>query len=741
MRSSTRSQITVFILLGILLLLGTGIYFYFVSYTENKNIIDEPVVDDVPEHFKKIQLYVLECVERVSVEAVVKIGENGGYIDLDDASYTKRTFQKGIYPTESDVVYLGQSHPVPYWWYLESNNQCFECEMSTENIPSYDDIIDQLSGYIDNNLEQCFAGFESFSDEGFQVTVLQKPETTTTVLTDKVLVQTIVPIDVKKGDSSTHLENFGVELDVSLGKIIGLALYITSYESENQFLESLVMNLITHYSGLDSGKLPPIAAFETGSDKVTWSKSAVKNMINDLLSSYVGLIQVEGTKGAEKIRSDNLYEQSFYDNLFIENNVTMDNILASFVFLDWLIFFDITPSRGEVLEPSSYRREFPLNLVSPVFTNHYEFFYDVAYPVVVELRDESAFNGQGYNFLFALEGNIRDNRNPLEWHMGHGTMGVWDYDRMTYGLRDGVRGTYTVGFDPATNLTINKTFSVPPKSLLCDHNQRVGSIIEVEVINSIWETPVSGASVTFGCGNYKTCTIGNTDSSGYYSSQLPVCAGGYLKVDKEGYLSKVIANISSVAEAEAQYFDMMLDPVRILQAGARIIPISMVNNTNNVTREYADVVHGVAIPLKEEENIILTLSRDKTYPYDQDFFQTFILDNSGTKTLKLVPGNYSIQATLVDNKGILISARDELVGDHLVRYPPINMTPAMLGSIVVDEGSGGFWEVTKDDLEKGDLMFYIIRLERPEKVEDLEQFSRVDEYSYKYRELLIPEFR
>jgi len=518
-----------------------------------------------------------------------------------------------------------------------------------------------------------------------------------------------------------------------------LALMITSSQAEEQFLESSVMGLITLYSGLDQEKLPPIAGFETGADRVTWTKSRVKSTLKELLNSYVSLIQIENTRGASRIEVDDIYEQGFYDSLFLENNASFDNISASFIFLDWPIHFDITPSLGESLEPSSYRREFQLGIISPIETNHYEFFYDAAYPVVVELRGDDALNGEGFSFLFALEGNVRDNRNPLEWHIGKGTIGEWDYDRVTLELREGLNPEYVVGFDSLTNKTINQTFNKPKKSLICDYNQRIGSNISIQVFNAKNKVPMSKASVTFGCGKYKTCSLGSTDNSGFFEAQMPVCIGSYIRIDKEGYLSSIIGNISSLS-GNSKEFEVELEQMRRKKASAKILPLSMVNKSRKITAERASAMHDNAYPLKDNENIFVTLKRVKKFQFEQGFFQSILLDNTGKQDMMLVPGNYSVQANFIDNNGVYIRGRNEFIGDELIKYPPMNMTPAMLGNIRIDDTTGGFWEVTSADLEKGYVTFYVIRIDDPETVEDFEQFSRFDEYSFKYREVLLPEF-
>jgi hypothetical protein len=739
MKKRKSAQITIFIVIGFAFLIVGGIFIYLNSIKSDE-ISVEPVVDSVSENFKIVQTYVLKCINDVAADAIVKVGENGGYISLTDPLYMSKTFRLSPLPTESDVVYLGSTHPVPYWWQMKSRNKCFECEMSTENIPTLEDISEQLANYVDINLPSCLGDFEVFSAEGFLITKEQPPKTTVTITPERVLFQTVFPIEVSKASSTTNLKNFGQELDVPFGQMYALAQTITAKEMGDQYLESIAQNLITSYSGIDPNKLPPTAGFKSGSSSVTWAESYISLMFKDLLSSNIGLIQIENTKGAKILSSESIYEQALYKNLFLDNNVTYKNISASFFYLDWPIYFDITPSIGDLLSPTSRRNEFPNNMVTPIETQSYEFFYDISYPVVVELHDEFAFSGKGFNFIFALEGNIRDNKNMLEWHLGQGTIGQYDYSRTQIDFEDGVNTSYSE-YDLNTNTTLNFSFKKPSKSLMCSYDQRIGSEIELFALNTKTNFSVSSASIAFGCGNYKTCpSFGATDGIGYFKGNLPVCIGSYVRVDKDGYLSRVITNISSVPETKIDLGSIYLEPIRIKKASVKVIPITIINSTKYPTAEFAEVVHNVLLPLKTNENILITLTREKSNVYEQDFFQTLIIDSTGKQDLKLVSGNYSLQLTYTDNDGVTIPARAKFVGDKLVRYPEVPMKPAMLGTTTFDDTTGGFWEVTSADLEKAYVTFYVMRMEIPKKIEDLSEFGMFDNYSQIYRVVLLPEF-
>jgi hypothetical protein len=740
MKKRKNAQVTVFIAIGLALLIIGGILIYLNSIDKVNTIVVEPIVDDVPENFKMVQAYVLKCLDDVAAEGLTKLGENGGYISLNDSKYLNKAFKLGALPTESDVVYLGQTHPVPYWWHMKSRNKCFECEMSNENIPTPEEITEQLGKYVDFNLPSCLGDFSEFKAQGFNIIKEKPPKTIVTITPERVLFQTVLPIEASKGSSNTHFENFGQEINAPLGKMYSLAQLITAKEMGGQYLENVALNLITSYSEIDAMKLPPIAGFRTGGSSVMWTKSYVMLRFKDLLSSNIGLIQVENTDGAEILSSESIYDQAMYKNLYLDNNITFKNISASFLYLDWPIYFDITPSTGELLGPTSHRNEFPNNIIPAIETQSYEFFYDISYPVIVELRDDSALSGNGFSFIFALEGNVRDNKNTLEWHLGKGTIGQYDYSRTKIDLKSGVNSSYKT-YDSSTNTTLNMSFKKPSKSLMCNYDQRVGSDMDLSAMNAKTDGALSGASIAFGCGNFKTCpSFGITDSAGYFSGTLPVCIGSFVRIDKDGFLSVVVANLSSVPDSILSLGNIYLEPIRIKKASAKVVPIMMINSTKNPGPELAGNVHAFALPLEKGESILITLTRVKANDFEQDFFQTLIVESDAKQDLKLVPGNYSLELTFTDNEGVIIPSRTEIVGTEKVEYPEVDMKPAMLGTTTIDDTTGGYWEVRSKDLEKGSVTFYALKMEKPKIVEDLSEFGKFANYSETYRLVILPTF-
>ena len=128
-----RGQITLFIILGIVLLSTISIILYIRSTTVRERLTPEliPAISQIPAEARPVRTYTEDCIYKLSEEAFRKIGFGGGYIE--DAGI----ITDPITPTESDgVEYPGSDLKIPYWWYLKSDNKCAgNCEFSSLQPP------------------------------------------------------------------------------------------------------------------------------------------------------------------------------------------------------------------------------------------------------------------------------------------------------------------------------------------------------------------------------------------------------------------------------------------------------------------------------------------------------------------------------------------------------------------------------------------------------------------------------
>jgi len=172
-----RGQISVFIILGIVIVAGVAFFLFSQQETATES---EPTPETAP-----IKLFIDSCISKVAEEGLFFIALQGGYYNAPQLSrpYSFIT--------------------VPYYW---DNQNSF--------IPSKNVIEGELSKYIDDNLPDCFGDFESFKEEGFDFE-LEDVSSDVTIAPNLVSVNVLYPIKITKGASISSLRRFisDVEID------------------------------------------------------------------------------------------------------------------------------------------------------------------------------------------------------------------------------------------------------------------------------------------------------------------------------------------------------------------------------------------------------------------------------------------------------------------------------------------------------------------------------------------------
>ncbi|MBS3097932.1 hypothetical protein J4209_04020 [Candidatus Woesearchaeota archaeon] len=761
-----KGQVTVFIILGLIILIGIGASIYYFSA---KTLKKEDVVraEDVPNWAVPVTSFIDGCMDELGTKALIKIGEHGGYIDMNDDYLSGREFIIKAEPTESDGVSLSMENdnPVAYWWYLKSDNECINCTVSSA-APTIAEIEGQVNRYINREMGSCLRDFEDFRKQGFD---FEKGNLniTTRVFQSNVVITLDYPVKIKKDNSDVDLRLFRTEIGLNLINYLAIASSIAVDEADNQSLEKITQNLISWYGGIDYNKLPPIADVEDNYYVVRWAKTAVEENIKELLMRYINVVQIKGTKDAEPISATGASdaEEAFYGSLFFDVlPIDFNQLDISYNYLGWPIYFDITPRGGEIIEPAIRKREVPTGAMDPIQTNTYQFFYDISYPVIVEIRDDSALNNRGYSFMFALEGNMRDNIDLLEWHLGGGTI-PWDYSWVEFDLRETDYTTYDFSTDPPTETTHTirtEGGGVTATSLMCNQNQLIGGNISITVLDGSTGGLVEGVYVNFGCGDYASCGIDFTDGNGTYKGALPICAGsGYIKLEKEGYMSKAIpltTNFNSLSipgyPAGSDSIGVILEPYRELNAN--LFAYKMTQPDSCCSGSGA---------INSNERALITINRVKADVYEEELNQFLMFDGSDssydrTHTLKLVPGEYEINAILFDDAGFTIPANCKHIceeglnpfsdcdaADEWIPPQKIEMIPSMAGGVNFNLNTS-YWFASSSAIDSGEnIDLYVVKVPTPTCIDydcelpvciGMEEIAKVEEYSEKFEPQLTP---
>jgi uncharacterized protein (UPF0333 family) len=185
-----KSQITIFLVLGVVLIIIVGFIFYFnkssaksqsvVSVTQSLDSSDTEIV----------KTYAESCIKNTAEEALFeKIGLQGGFIDTNNAPQS--------------TSYLGNDVP-----YLVDVNNIYILSLGT--------IRDRLSNYVEVEFINCFKE-DVFEDIGINIS--RDTGTTNAEVSfneNDVSITLLHPVIIRKDKSETKIDSFRVSLPIRL---------------------------------------------------------------------------------------------------------------------------------------------------------------------------------------------------------------------------------------------------------------------------------------------------------------------------------------------------------------------------------------------------------------------------------------------------------------------------------------------------------------------------------------------
>ncbi|MFC1741280.1 hypothetical protein ACFL3V_01970 [Nanoarchaeota archaeon] len=802
-----KAQLTIFIILGIVIL-GTALVTLYFIYFDKEDVLSQEIgeaIEEAPAEVKPIDTFIRSCITQVAEEGIYKAGQHGGYIDMLDEDISGREFNIDLFdPTEADGVtfLMDESTHVAYWWHMATKNNCWNCLLSDQNSPSLENIELQMERYISRELERCLDDFRGFEKQGFEVEEKAEPKVDVKIAKEDISIFANYPVNITMDSRTTELDRFYVKIPLKFIEFYELARAITAAEVEENFLEEIIIYLLSSYSSSDSNRLPPFFAREFGASKKVWIRSIVKQNIMDIIGVYTPLIQLKNTKnGRQQYTIEEDPAKQAYYSLFYKDvlETGYDNYTVTFLYFGQPIYLHMNPD-GESTGPTEVKvREISmmgLSFGNPTEENIYEYFYDVSVPIIVELRKEDVLFGRPYSFYFALEANIRDNRAIKKWMAGNGTMGPFDRSKMLLNTKAEAMMNEEAANIPHVSGNITK-------SLFCRPKQRVSGNVTIRSFNSTAENPLDGVQVRFGCGSHRACSIGETtydldSDTSELVTQLPICVGGgYLKLSKDGFREKVIAKLTTEVDTELE-FDVMLEPLVTKSISLKKFRLNrtVILENEEIERSEIDkwlVWNSTLLEFNGSDQIIMNIRKIDDPSYVQPFTKTLVIYGNASLTdpyfltVDLVPGIYTIKAQYLDTDGTVFPENcshicEECTTDNcekMCRWYPydyedrcseysaltgvltagiwschtcgscdvdvfipeenITMKPVNLGGIEINESFP--WVVSKEDLAGGDTVeFYVLSTPMPRCFNDMNETEEMQVFYESHRAQLNPRF-
>ncbi|MDO8511332.1 MAG: hypothetical protein Q7S55_04140 [Nanoarchaeota archaeon] len=525
--TGSKGQVTIFIIIGILLVLAVTLVIFV-----RREIITFKPEEIIPTEKGKVENFITSCIDQVGNDALVRVGLQGGYIELPFEVIDDNTRRLDISP---DLA-------VPYWAY---GPETF--------IPSLPQIKEQIDEYLEKNVRDCL-----FTMQAFQETydLIEKSELTanTEIVQNKVIFNLHWDVEIrsKGGEIITEVIDHVAESPIKLQDVYTVAKAIVEKEMETLKLEDVTQDLIA----LEHPDVP-VAGMELSCSKKKWEVAKVKNTLLELLRINVHELKVKGTDYVEFPEDLPYYQNHYVWNVGTEFRHPEVSVLFNFD-QTYPYTFSVTPLVGNKMQSSQLGGS---DLLSFLCIQTWKFTYDMVYPVLVKVKDETT----GYTFQIAFTVHVVRN-NPERGEA---------LPRPSYFINTVSDEDYC----GAKNIPMT----------VFTHE-----LVENENTGAYNREPLEEVQTSFTCLRYK-CEMfqteydfgGRGDVAGY-TTNFPYCVGGILRGMKDGYKE----SWERVVTEAGKEVDLDLVPVYEL-------PASKIRIVKHHFADPKDI--GPAVPLKAGE--------------------------------------------------------------------------------------------------------------------------------------------
>ncbi|MEK6845665.1 MAG: hypothetical protein AABY26_02810 [Nanoarchaeota archaeon] len=544
--NSKKAQVTIFIILGILLLLAL----LLVIFVKKEIITFKPEELSLTQK-SKVETYLTNCIEQLGEEALLKVGEQGGYVEVP----------KDILGDASQYLRASPFHVVPYWAYGQNTQ-----------IPSLSEMKVGIDKHIRDNLRSCVKNWKSFVGE-YDISEKSELSVNTEIVESKVIfnVHWDLMVKNKAGEVVSEVIDHVTESPIKLKKIQETAKLITEKEMAELKLEDITQDLLA----LEHPQVP-LTGMEISCTKKKWKTDSVKEKFQDMLRINLRELQIGGTDVIEYPAELPSYKNHYLWNLgdeFKQPQLAVTfNYENSYPFL-----FEVYPQKGGMLSSNQIGGG---NLLSFFCMQSWKFVYDVSYPVIVTVKDKTT----GYNFKFGLTAHLKNNLP----------------DRSD-------------GYVPKSTL-MDQTFANYDATEFCKDARVPMSALTYKLVENdytgiYYRTPLEKVNLTFTCLYYK-CPLGSTtydflgkgDVAGL-STNYPYCVGGILRGQKENYKD----DWERVVTESGKEVELNLVPIlKVPSSVIKVVKHPLLKNGKN-----GKAAIGPATNLKAEDFVTMTINWDK----------------------------------------------------------------------------------------------------------------------------------
>lgn len=632
------SQVSVFIIIGLVILISASVFFFFKTRTAVFNPEEITELQSTP-----ITSYVDVCVRRASFDALDILGRQGGYIyfppyiALDPMSYV----------SESPISKQGK---IPYWFY-----------QGRSRIPTLDQMESDLSKYIKYNAYVCVDDYNAFRDQ-YDVNILENISVTVKIAEKNVQIDTSFPVDVikKSNNQKIELRDYRSSVSVRLKESYEMSKLFLEKSLESGFFENVTLHTL-----LTLNPDVPLSGMDLTAVPKSWSLRDVRTRVYPFLkyvmSAKIRLQFNDAFKPFTDKRSryDELYAldegkalngdylkmdtpKDFYDykhfffEVFKENSFTG---LQSSVHIapDKYFLLTANPNKNGMLY--SYRKPIEQGLSFPtsLIFQFWNFLYEVHYPVIFAVNDPEAMPergpNKGFTFKIAYPVHLKDNSPAQRESISFDSF------------------EFTPSADQCVVANDDDLFKVKKAYTRNAHqlNFWTGQIEPLKGVTVYYECPTS------------VCYMGNTSCSRDGCSielRLPKsCYNGILVAQKTGFITKKMQ-----ATTDADVYDLDMVPLKAFNYTIEAYTDYQAPDDDN--NGQIELVQYDLSEYHENYSVFIRLES-----YETGYVAQSIYDPSVVNSMNLSGGKYRIDAYLMLGSDTIIGGYH---GNITITYPTLD---------------------------------------------------------------------
>jgi len=234
-----KSQISAFIIIGIVILIAGGILIYVKNSSVKSKEIEPTAIIEVPVEKNAIAAYIQDCIIKESTGLIEELGRQGGTLNRSIYSFTT---YPGIGYIESApyidaVTHLNSTDLQPYYFKI---NYTYFCEYNefkgcVNSLIVRKRMQDELNSKIKEGLNDCIH-LEQFRNKGYTVIEGSK-NVQTTIASEEVQIQLNYPIKISKNDFVIEIKEYQASIKSDLGELYDLAVNITNNEISQGYFD------------------------------------------------------------------------------------------------------------------------------------------------------------------------------------------------------------------------------------------------------------------------------------------------------------------------------------------------------------------------------------------------------------------------------------------------------------------------------------------------------------------------